>query len=54
MIVLIIFIIIVSTAVGLWLKNKAQQRSTDRSYRLQQKQDDLINTLKEKNKQHGN
>jgi len=54
MIVLIIFIIIVSTAVGIWLKNKEQQRSVDRSNRLQKKQDELLKTLIEKTKQDGN
>lgn len=34
MIVLIFAIIIISTAVGIWLKHKGQQRSNDRSERL--------------------
>ena len=54
MIVLLILIIIISTAVGIWLKNKDQQRSSDRSERLQQKQQELLETLKEKTKHDGN
>ncbi len=54
MIVLIIAIIIFSTGVGIWLKHTAQQRSSDRSERLQQKQQALLETLNNKNKEDGN
>ena len=54
MIVLFIFVIIISTAVGIWLKNKEQKRSGDRSNRLQKKQDELLKTLTEKTNQDGN
>ncbi len=48
MIVLIIFIIIVSTAVVIWLKHKVNKRSQNRIDRLQQKQEDVLEILKGK------
>ena len=48
MILLVIVVVIFSTAVGIWLKQQTHKRFHDRSNRLKQKQEDLLATLKEK------
>ena len=48
MILLLIFIIILSTAIGIWLKHTTEKRANERSNRLQQKQEQLLASLKEK------
>lgn len=48
MILLVIVVVIVSTAVEIWLRQQTDKRSNDRSNRLKQKQEDLLATLKEK------
>ena len=50
MIALIIFIFIIAAAFFIYLKNKIENRSFDRKNRMIEKQDELIQLLKEKNK----
>lgn len=52
--VLIVFIVFVATAIGIYLKNKTQTRANTRSNRILQKQEALLTLLKEKSKDHGN
>lgn len=49
MIQILIFIAIVATAVLIYLKNKVENRRIDRRNRLAEKQEELIEMLKQKN-----
>jgi hypothetical protein len=42
--------VIAAVIIFLWLKNKQENRSIDRKNRLAEKQDELIEMLREKNK----
>ena len=50
MIQILIFVAIIATAVLMVFKNKVENRRIDRSNRLAEKQEALIEMLKEKNK----
>ena len=54
MIPLIIFIAIIAAAFFIYLKNKIQNRTIDRSNRIIEKQEVLIRLLKEKNNEDEN
>ena len=49
MIQILIFIAIVATAVLIYFKNKVENRRIDRRNRLAEKQEELIEMLKQKN-----
>ena len=51
MIQILIFIAIIAIGVLIYFKNKVDNRRIDRSNRLAEKQEELIQMLKEKNKQ---
>ena len=51
MVQFVIFIIIIAVAVFIYLKNKQENRAIDRKNRLAQKQEELFEMLKEKNKE---
>jgi cbb3-type cytochrome oxidase subunit 3 len=54
MIQILIFIAIIATAVLIYFNNKVRNRRIDRSNRLAEKQEALIQMLKEKNDQKDN
>ena len=48
MVQVILFIIVIAIAVFIWLKNKQENRGIDRRNRLAEKQEELIEMLKNK------